>query len=230
MNLERLSNKRSKLSEYLERWKTEGNWGKIISPISFPLNLLIIILLSLIACGTPYVKQIDGIPYEYDKHKVWVPLWIRFPQSLCQNEIAAVGVYGPTLYPEYGREKAIENGRNELSRSFSVRVQNIVKSWPIDHENYFTGAASSQKFREEISRQTTDVELTGAVVKQFWVHPVTKMNYALVAVSLNQAQQQAISTVRRIGSEQKRLFVRKRVNEAFKELDQILRKMKSKDF
>ena len=169
------------------------------------------------------------MPHEYDRYGVWVPLWIRFPQGLSQNEIAAVGVYGPTRYPEYGREKAIENGRNELSRSFSVRVQNLIKTWTTDRESYFTSAASSQRFTEEITRQITDVELMGTLVKQYWVHPVTKMNYARVSVSLDQAQQQAISAVRRIGEIQKQLLLPEKVDEAFRELDRVLDKISPED-
>jgi hypothetical protein len=220
MNPEQLANNRSR-------------WGNgIILPLTHSL-ICILTLFCLSTCGGSSigtVKRIGDIPHEYDKHGVWVPLWIRFPQSLSKAEIAAVGVYGPTRYPEYGREKAIENGRNELSRSFSVRVQNLVKDWAIDRESYFTSSASSQRFTEEITRQTTDVELSGTVVKAFWVHPVEKMNYALVSVSLDEAKQSAISTVRRIGETQGDLFIDETVDEAFEELDRVLQQTKPEDF
>lgn len=205
--------------------------GKQLAVKACFIAFLLFIFTVFISCytNTKEFKVIDGIPHELDKHGVWKPLWIRSPQILDADAISAVGVYGPTREPEFGREKAIKKARTELSRSFAVRVQNVVKSWAGGSENYFTGSASSQRFTEEITRQTTDVELTGAVMKQFWVHPVTKMNYVLVSVSLDQAQQQAISTVRRVGKVKKDLLVEDKVDEAFKELDEALKRLKSEE-
>ena len=209
MNLAQLrSNNQIKSSDYIFLWP-----------------MLILLCLLATSCGVAIgtIKTIDGISYEYDQYGVWIPIWIRLPQSLNGNEVSAVGVYGPVRQPESGRKNAVKNGRTELARSISVRVQNTVKIWSREHENYFADTMSRKLFFEEISRLVTNVKLDGSIMKAFWTHPVTKMNYALVSIANEIVHKQLTSSFKHMHGRNGKLFANQQGSQIIQDLNHLFK-------
>ena len=197
MNLAQLrSNNQIKSSDYIFLWP-----------------MLILLCLLATSCGVAIgtIKTIDGISYEYDQYGVWIPIWIRLPQSLNGSEVSAVGVYGPVRQPESGRKNAV------------VRVQNTVKIWSREHENYFADTISRKLFFEEISRLVTNVKLDGSIMKAFWTHPVTKMNYALVSIANEIVHKQLTSSFKHMHGRNGRPFANQQGNQVIQDLNHLFK-------
>jgi|SaaInl4_135m_RNA_FD_contig_71_732661_length_6327_multi_3_in_0_out_0_2 hypothetical protein len=181
-------------------------------------------MLVALGCGPSIgdVRVIDGMPHVYEGVEVWAPAWILAPQAHTTGVIAAVGMYGPTRYRETGRRRAADDGRAALSRSVWVRVQSVVQSWAEDGVSYFTGAGAGRDVVETISRHISDVPLPGAVEERAWTHPVSGMNYALISIGDEEAQDAVTPIVNRAARENQNSFVAQHTAEALRELDRLL--------
>lgn len=92
------------------------------------------------------------------------PTWIN--QVPGQSEgLCAIGVSGPTFYPEDARAKSQSQALTELARVLEVRVKADMTVYSQgNNQNYDTSL-------QEVAGLTSDVVLKQAQVKEQWVHP-----------------------------------------------------------
>jgi len=201
--------------------------------------LAIVLTAAFIGCGGPFVgqmKTIDGQMYTYDANETWVPSWVMGSLPYAEeggyrDVLQGVGTSAPTKNPELARKRAISGGRSELARILGLKVQNLIKEWTQEHTDYFEGSGdSSIIYYEEVGRQVTNADLIGSQVSIIWVHPKTRMTYALISISRSDAVEQAMARARELARQRKTRFVEGKVNEAMDELDEVLKKTKPEDF
>lgn len=212
---------------------------KLLQRSIFVIPILITIVLFGCIGGGPYVGQMkmrDGIPVIYDKNKTWVPAWVmgKLPyseQGGYRDVLQAVGMSAPMRNPELSRRRAISSGRAELARVLGLKVQNLIKEWTQEHTDYFDNSGdSSIVYYEEVGRQITNAELIGSQVEAIYEHPVTNITYALIGISRSEAIEQVMSHMKEIARRRKTAFVEGKVDDAMKELDDVLKKTKPEDF
>jgi len=156
--------------------------------------------------------------------KVKEPDWIwKLPPR--GDVIQAVGWSPPTQNPVLCRDIAADSARKELSRILSVRVQNLIKTWAQEHQDYFTEDGSSINYYESVGRNITNATLVGSQIEEFWQHPGTGVMYARASISRIEAVQKLIEQANEIARRKKTLFVEGKVDDAMKELDEALKKM-----
>lgn len=106
------------------------------------------------------------------------PQWVLNPSS--EIGLAAVGSakIGPAGQ-QFARTEAMANGRDELARIMTVKVNNMVKNF-----TQVTGIGDAQtvdKVSSQISKQVASEVLNGSRQKDLWVSPGGEM-YVLVII------------------------------------------------
>jgi len=156
--------------------------------------------------------------------RVKEPDWIwKLPPR--DDIIQSLGWSPPTKNPVLCRDYAANSARKELARILSVRVQNLIKTWSQEHQDYFTKDGSSINYYESVGRSITSATLVGSQIEEFWQHPKTEVMYARASISRIEAVKKLIEQANEVARRKKTLFVEGKVDDAMKELDKALKNM-----
>jgi hypothetical protein len=115
-----------------------------------------------------------------------IPSWInRLPQT--EGKLYAVGISGPTYYPEDAKLNAAENARKELAKSLSVRVQALYLALQRGE-----GHQESEISLVTVSFWAIDIVVLHSQVLELWVDQDAKIAnsepgtvYALALIDLD---------------------------------------------
>jgi len=156
--------------------------------------------------------------------KVKEPDWIwKLPPR--DDTIQSLGWSPPTKNPVLCRDIAADSARKELARILSVKVQNLIKTWTQEHQDYFVKDGSSINYYESVGRSITSATLIGSQIEEFWQHPKTGVMYARASISRTEAVKKLIEQANEVARRKKTLFVEGKVDDAMKELDEALKNM-----
>ena len=98
------------------------------------------------------------------------PTWVNHVSEL-HEELCAVGVSGPTFYPEDARTQSQAMALTELARALEVRVKT-------DTIMYSSGSRQSfDTTLQEVAGLTSDVVVKKAQVQEQWVHAGEDQGY-----------------------------------------------------
>ncbi len=180
----------------------------------------VILMVSVASCGggRPEPTVISGVEF---------PDWFENP--FIDGQFGAVGISRPSLGGmAETRARALAQGRVELGRTISTRVQAAYNQWFREGGEIFQEGQDidtnrmAMEMSENVSRQLTDQVIQGSTSRRAWEHPQTKDLYLWVVIDSDklevlqrqvkaQAQQEA----------QRRSFIRAEIKaeEAFQALD-----------
>jgi len=174
------------------------------------LTITLLLLMSfMVACGG--VKEpawINKLPYKADV-------------------IEGVGA-STFVNPVTARESAANAARQELARTLSMTVQNLIKTWTQEHQDFFAKdelAGSSMSYYESVGRSIVNTTIVGSQIDEFWVHPKSNITYARASISRTKAIEELIKSANEIARREKTRFVEGKVDDAMKELDEALKKL-----
>ena len=107
------------------------------------------------------------------------PKWVLIPEV--EGVIAALGVAQTNAGNDIGyqREEAMGNGRDNLARSLSIKVSNMLKTYKAA-----TGSGEDKTFdksSESVSKQIASKTLNGSKLKDMWISRSGTM-YALMVL------------------------------------------------
>lgn len=181
-----------------------------------------IALLSLAACSTTPVPPKDAIENELAD----APDWVRkgcgsYWKDAEKRRICGVGAMGSTRNAAMARTGAMSRARTEIARSLQTQVEAMLR----DYQSTTTGgeafglAANDEQHVEDVSRQITEMTLSGTELVDSWISRSGTF-YALVSLDV-ETFQDAVSRMEQL-SESVRRAVVDRAEQAFDELDHQL--------
>lgn len=134
--------------------------------------------------------------------------------------ICGVGSAGGTKNISLARNAAIGRARTEIARSLQLKVKSMLK----DYQATTTGgdeygfAAADEQYVEDVSRQITDMTLSGTAMQDTWVAGNGTL-FVLVALDVDTFKD-SLQNMTDL-SETIRRAVQERADEAFDELDEV---------
>lgn len=175
--------------------------------------------LALAACSTTPTPPKDAIENELAD----APDWVRKGCSTYwekgeERRICGVGAMGGTRNAALARTGAMTRARTEIARSLQTQVEAMLK----DYQSTTTGgeafgaAANDEQHVEDVSRQITEMTLSGTEMVDSWISKSGTF-YALVSLDVATFQQ-AVSQMEQL-SESVRRAVIDRAERAFDDLD-----------
>ncbi len=105
------------------------------------------------------------------------PSWVLNPQL--EGGFSAIGVAKLSKAGmQFTRTQAMANGRDELARQISIKVNNMVKDF-----TQATGVAEAEvvdKVASTVSKQVTSQTLNGTVIKDMWISKTDNLYVLMV--------------------------------------------------
>lgn len=205
---------------------------KMLNKKNFVLVIIAVFTLSLMvmACGSKEAKKESpksAIAAEYEGAPDWVIKGCNaYWGDKAQNKICGVGSAGSTRNISLARSTATSRGRTEIARSLSVKVKSMLKDYQATvtgGENYGT-AADDEQYVVDVSKQITDMSLSGTQMVDSWLNTKTGTLYALVALDID-AFKSAVNGMKDL-DDSVRKFVEENATKAFEELDAEVDKAK----
>ena len=136
-----------------------------------------------------------------------------------KTAVCGVGSMGGSRNISILRSTAQARGRTEIARSLSVKVKSMLKDYQATTTGgeYFLEQANDEQHVEDVSKQITDLNMTGTRLEDTWVSKSGTL-YALMVLDLDAFKDQ----VNKMGQldEKVRAAVVERAKEAFSELDE----------
>jgi hypothetical protein len=181
---------------------------------------------ALVACSGPkhevkVTAANAAIVSEFDGAPDWVQKGCMTKFGSRKDILCGVGGAAGTRNIPLARDAAVARGRTELARSLQVMVQSMLK----DYQATTTGgeafgeAANDEQHIENVSRQITDISLSGTRLEDTWISKNGTL-YALVIIDI-EAFKGAVSRMGQL-NEQVRQAVEQRAQRAFEDLDRQL--------
>ncbi len=145
------------------------------------------------------------------------PKWFMKPPT-SSDMIYAVGA-AKKQNPSLALNAATQRARDEIARSVTVKVQNMMKDFM--QESGVGENAQALEFTESVSKQVADVSLTGSVRTKTATGKDGTI-YVLVEYSLDGARQAALTEA----NKQEALYNEFKADQGFKDLEEAIRNMK----
>jgi len=185
--------------------------------------VLIIALLVLVGafwgCGSSGPKDPGSVVSE---ELEGAPDWVLKGWGDDDDRIYGLGSAAGTRNVALARTSAQGRGRTEIARSLQLQVQSMLKDYQATTTGgeFFGKAAADEQHIEDVSRQVTDMTLTGTRQDEQWVSKTGTL-YVLMSLDL-ESFQDAIRGMSEL-SEEVRDAVIERSDKAFRDLDEALR-------
>ena len=181
--------------------------------------LTLIALAALVGCGSSGPKEPGSI---IEKELDGAPDWVLKGKGADGKEIYGVGAVGGTRNVALARSTAQGRGRTEIARSLELSVQSMLKDYQSTTTGgeYFAKSANDEQHIEDVSKQITDITLSGTRQEDHWISDTGTL-YVLMALDVEDFKD-AVNSMSQL-NEEVREAVNERADEAFEELDRALR-------
>jgi hypothetical protein len=151
---------------------------------------------------------------------VGAPKWVTMGCGAFFGEkktvVCGVGGVAGMTNPALARTAAEGRGRTEIARSLKVRVKSMLKDYAAATKGGPGNKLSNEEHLEDVSKQITDVTLSGTHLQDTWISN-TGSFYALVVLEPNAFRDQ-LKSMNQLG-EAERAAIVERADKAFGELD-----------
>jgi hypothetical protein len=181
--------------------------------------ILAILALSLLfvftGCGGGGPEPMDDIiSNELDG----APEWVIKARGDNDKMIYGVGSAGGSKNVALMRSTALGRARTEIARQLDLKVKSMLKDYQSTTTGgeYFGEAANDEQHIEDVSKQITDLNLSGTRQEEIWISK-TETIYVLVSLDI-ESFQKAVNGMTQL-NEQIRSAVVERADKAFAELD-----------
>jgi len=133
--------------------------------------------------------------------------------------ICGVGSVAGTRNISLARTAAIGRARTEIARSLQVKVKSMLKDYSATTTGgeEFGSGANDEQYIEDVSKQITQITLSGTTLQDTWVGPDGTL-YTLVALDVENFQD-SLDQMTSL-SESIRKAVKERADASFRELDE----------
>lgn len=181
--------------------------------------LFILVVVALVGCGSSAPKEPGTI---IEKELDGAPDWVLKGKGADGEQIYGVGAVAGTRNIALARSTAQGRGRTEIARSLELSIQSMLKDYQSTTTGgeYFAKAANDEQNIEDVTRQITDITLSGTRQDDHWVSETGTL-YVLMTLDVDDFKD-AVDGMGQL-NEDVRKAVRERADEAFRELDQNLR-------
>lgn len=185
--------------------------------------LAVAIALSALACANNGNNAEDDVPSEFAGAPGWVikgcsdfPSADEMADEKVEN-ICGVGSFAGSKNISLARTAAMARGRTEIARSLGVKVKSMLEDYQATTTggDQFGTSASDEQHIIDVSKQVTDMSLTGTEVKDTWVS-VSGTYYALMVLDLDRFEK-GVDRMNRL-DEQVRKAITDRARGSFGEL------------
>ncbi len=141
------------------------------------------------------------------------------------KKICGVGSIGGTRNPSIARTTAVARARTEIARNLQTRVLTMLKDYQATTSGgeYFGKYASDEQHVVDVSKQITNMTISGTVQKEIWV---SKNGIYYVLVTLDTEKFKNIVQNMHSLPESVRTAVVQRADKAFGDLDREIDKQK----
>jgi len=184
---------------------------------SFVLGTLALTLCgALLGCGGDVQKPKDQMRAEIKD----LPKWAlgKCQETLKNKEaLCASGSVQHQSNVNLARAAAEGRARTELARSLQVRVKAMLKDYQASTTGGADNQTASEQHIEDVSKQVTDLTLSGSRLEEVWVNEETGTFWALVVLDLD-AFKDSLSKASNL-DERLRAHIVERADRAFRELD-----------
>ena len=174
-----------------------------------------IALAGLVGCGSSGPKEPGSV---IEKELDGAPDWVLKGKGADGKHIYGVGAVGGTRNVALARSTAQGRGRTEIARSLELSVQSMLKDYQSTTTGgeYFAQAANDEQHIEDVSRQMTNITLTGTRQEDHWISDTGTL-YVLMALDVDDFKE-AIHGMDQLNEDLRRA-IEERADEAFRELD-----------
>ena len=146
------------------------------------------------------------------------PEWVLEGRDNNDKTISAIGSVTGTNNVSLARSTALARARTELSRQLSLSIKAMLKDYQatVTGGGAFGKAADDEQYIEEVSKQMTELNLSGSRQEDTWISG-TGAYYVMVSLDIGSFK----DTVHRMSdlSEEIRRAVANRAEKAFADLD-----------
>jgi hypothetical protein len=168
--------------------------------------------------STPEIGEGTPLESEFVEAPPWVIQGCRAYWDDDEELICGVGSAGGSRNVSLMRTTAIGRGRTEIARTLGVQVKAMLKDYAATTTGgqEFGEAANDEQHIVDVSKQITDISLTGTEMTDSWISQ-NGTYYALVSLDVEKFSD-AVSRMDQL-SESVRRAVVERAQDSFKELD-----------
>ena len=181
--------------------------------------LFVVVVVALVGCGSSGPKEPGTI---IEKELDGAPDWVMEGKGADGKQIYGVGAVAGTRNIALARSTAQGRGRTEIARSLELSIQSMLKDYQSTTTGgeFFARNANDEQNIEDVTRQITDITLSGTRQEDHWVSDTGTL-YVLMTLDVDDFRD-AVESMGQL-NEEVRAAVRERADEAFLELDQNLR-------
>lgn len=172
-----------------------------------------------LGCANSGSSPRDAMPNEFAGAPSWVIEGCRsYVGEPSPTKLCGVGSFKGSSNISLARTAAMARGRTEIARSLGVKVRSMLK----DYQATTTGGAefgetaSDEQHVVDVSKQITDISLTGTEIQDTWISN-SGTYYTLMVLDVEKFEE-SVSGMRRL-SESVRLAITERAEAAFADLD-----------
>lgn len=176
-------------------------------------------MLAIVGCGSSGPKE-PGTVIENELDGA--PDWVLKGKGSEGEIIYGVGAVAGTRNVALARSTAQGRGRTEIARSLELGVESMLKDYQATTTGgeFFAQAANDEQHIEDVSRQITDLTLTGTRQDDHWISDTGTL-YVLMALDVDDFKE-AVHGMSQL-NEDLRKAVEERADDAFRELDEHTR-------
>jgi len=181
-----------------------------------PLVLLVILGTG---CGSSGPKEPGSV---IEKELDGAPDWVLEGEDGDGERIYGVGSVAGTRNVALARSTAQGRGRTEIARSLQLQVKSMLKDYQSTTTGgeYFGQHANDEQHIEDVSKQITDLTLSGTTQEKHWISDTGTL-YVLMSLDVEEFKD-VVNSMNQL-SDEVRQAVEERADDAFRELDRELR-------
>ena len=186
---------------------------------SFEIAVFLITVVALVGCGSSGPKEPGSV---IENELDGAPDWVLKGKGSDGEVIYGVGAIAGTRNVALARSTAEGRGRTEIARSLEVGIESMLKDYQSTTTGgeFFALAANDEQHIEDVSRQMTNITLTGTRQEDLWISKTGTL-HVLMALDIDDFKE-AIQGMDQL-NEELRKAVEERADEAFLDLDEHTR-------
>ena len=182
-------------------------------------SAVLIAVLAAIGCAGSGTSPRAAMPDEFAAAPDWVIQGCHgYSGASTPTKLCGVGSFRGSNNISLARTAAMVRGRTEIARSLGVKVRSMLKDYQSTTMGgaEFGHAASDEQHVVDVSKQITDISLTGTEIRETWISS-SGTYYTLMVLDVEQFEA-SVSSMKRL-SHTIREAITERAQAAFADLD-----------
>ncbi len=143
--------------------------------------------LGAFACASNTTEPADAMPNEFAGAPQWVIQGCSaYPGEEVPTKICGVGSFVGSRNISLARTAAMARGRTEIARTLGIKVKSMLKDYQATTTGgqEFGNSASDEQHIVDVSKQLTDISLSGTEIRDTWISGAGTY-YTLMVLDVN---------------------------------------------